>query len=113
QDKQTLGEWLRELDDLLEKLEQRIARLDADYLIQGLTVKVRYSDFRIVSADHADARLQPELFSRLFAQLWEKHAAPARLLVIGVKLPDLKPPQQPDLFPEAREQALLAQRPPA
>lgn len=113
QDKQTLSEWLRELDDLLEKLQQRVARLDADYLIQGLTVKVRYSDFRIVSADHADVRLQPELFTQLFTQLWEKHPAPARLLGIGVRLRDLKSPQQPDLFPEERELALLAQRPPS
>lgn len=110
EDKRTLTEWLRELDDLLEKLEQRIARLDAHYVIQGLTVKVRYNDFRIVSADLAGTRLERELFAGLLGQLWEKRSDPARLLGIGVKLRDLKSPQQPDLFPEERDTALRLQR---
>src|SRR5699024_7844636 len=90
EDKRTLSEWHHELDELLEKLEQRVARLDPDYLIHGLTVKVRYSDFRIVSADHAGTHLHREPFARLLEQLWEKHPAPARLLGIGVKLRDLQ-----------------------
>lgn len=110
EDKRTLVEWRRELDDLLEKLEQRLARLDAHYVIQGLTVKVRYNDFRIVSADLAGARLERELFAGLLDQLWEKRPDPARLLGIGVKLRDLKSPQQPDLFPEERDTALRLQR---
>lgn len=109
-DKPTLTEWLRELDGLLAKLEQRVARLDADYLIQGLTVKVRYSDFRSVSADHVGTHLERAPFAELFARLWEAHPAPARLLGIGVRLRDLRSPQQPDLFPEERDRALRAQR---
>lgn len=110
EDRRTFSEWQRELDGLLEKLEQRVARLDADYLIQGLTVKVRYSDFRIVSADQAGTHLEREPFAQLLAQLWEKHPAPARLLGIGVRLRDLKSPLQPDLFPEERARALRSQR---
>ncbi|WP_101676338.1 DNA polymerase IV [Alloalcanivorax mobilis] len=110
EDKRTLSEWQRELDDLLEKLEQRVARLDAHYVIQGLTVKVRYNDFRIVSADTTGSRLQREPFARLLEQLWEKRADPARLLGLGVKLRDLKSPQQPDLFPDERDAALRSQR---
>ncbi|HAJ41830.1 MAG TPA: DNA polymerase IV, partial [Alcanivorax sp.] len=90
EDKQTLTHWLQELDDLLERLERRVDRLDANYIVQGLTVKVRYSDFRIVSADQSGEHLDREVFERLLTQLWERHPAPARLLGIGLRLRDLK-----------------------
>ncbi len=112
EDKRNLTDWLRELDDLLERLEQRIARLDAHYIIQGLTVKVRYNDFRIVSADQGGERVERAPFERLLTQLWERHPAPARLLGVGVRLKDLKEPRQADLFPEERARALRDRRGP-
>ncbi len=112
EDKRTLADWHRELDDLLERLRQRIERLDANYIIQGLTVKVRYNDFRIVSTDQGGDRVEREPFERMLSQLWERHPAPARLLGVGVRLRDLKSPQQPDLFPEEREKALRQHRGP-
>lgn len=110
EDKPTLTHWLQELDDLLERLERRVDRLDANYIVQGLTVKVRYNDFRIVSADQSGEHLDRAVFERLLTQLWERHPAPARLLGIGLRLRDLKSPRQPDLFPEERERALRDRR---
>ena len=57
-------------------------------------------------------RVEREPFERMLSQLWERHPAPARLLGVGVRLRDLKSPQQPDLFPEEREKALRQHRGP-
>ncbi|MDX1805147.1 MAG: DNA polymerase IV [Alcanivorax sp.] len=110
QDHPHLNDWLRELDGLLEKLRERFAKLDQHYLISGLTAKVKYQDFVSLSCDAAGQELDVEQFRALFRQLWERRAGPARLLGIGARLRDLKAPQQPDLFPEEREQALQRQR---
>lgn len=110
QDLTHFSDWLRELEALMPRLEQRLDRLDSHYLVQGLTVKVRYNDFRIVSADQTETALDKAVFEHLLRQLWERHSAPVRLLGIGARLRDLKSPQQPDLFPEERERALREKR---
>ena len=109
-DQPTLKEWLRELDTLLEKLKERFARLDQNYLISGLTAKVKYQDFVSLSCDKAGTDLDRAHFEALLEQLWERRQGPARLLGIGARLRDMKAPQQPDLFPEEWDRALRQRR---
>ena len=109
-DQPTLNDWLRELDGLLEKLKARFERLDQNYLISGLTAKVKYQDFVSLSCDKAGTDLDPAHFEALLQQLWERRQGPARLLGIGARLRDLKAPQQPDLFPEEWDRALRQRR---
>ncbi len=109
-DQPTLKEWLRELDSLLDKLKERFARLDQNYLISGLTAKVKYQDFVSLSCDMAGTDLDRAHFETLLEQLWERRQGPARLLGIGARLRDMKAPQQPDLFPEEWDRALRQRR---
>jgi len=59
---------LDRLEEMMERLERRMDRLDANYIVQGLTVKVRYNDFRIVSADQSGEHLDRAVFERLFGE---------------------------------------------
>lgn len=110
QDLPDLPAWQAQLPELLERLRTRMARLDADYLVQGLTAKVRYSDFSIATCDSGGDSLEPTQFAALLDLLWERRAGPARLIGIGVRLRDLAARQQPDLFEEERLAALRQQR---
>ncbi len=105
-----LAHWQAALPDLMERLQRRLARLEHSYLVSGLTAKVRYSDFALATTDGAGHQPGEEAFAALFENLWERRAMPARLLGIGVRLRDMDAPEQPDLFPEERRQALALQR---
>lgn len=109
-DQPGLTDWLNELDNLLDKLKTRFARLDQHYLISGLTAKVKYADFVSQSCDCTGNTLDKAQFEGLLRELWERRSGPARLLGIGAKLRDMKAPQQPDLFPEEHAKALQQQR---
>ena len=110
QDLPTLRHWQDQLPDLLERLRRRMAQLDTGYLVQGLTAKIRYTDFSQATCDGPGEKLEEAAFTELLEALWHRRGEPARLVGIGVRLRDMTAPQQPDLFEEERRQALTRQR---
>jgi DNA polymerase-4 len=103
-------DWHRELPELLDKLRERLERLDSRYLIQALIAKVRYRDFVLSTCESAGQRIQEDAYRELLDTLWQRREMPARLLGIGVRLRDTSLPWQPDLFPDEQEKALSRQR---
>jgi DNA polymerase-4 len=103
-------DWRRELPELLDKLRERLERLDSRYLVQALIAKVRYRDFALSTCESAGSRMDEEAYAGLLDTLWHRRELPARLLGIGVRLRDTTLPMQPDLFPEEQERALAQQR---
>lgn len=109
-DLQRPEDWRRELPELLDKLRDRLERLDSQYLIQALIAKVRYRDFALSTCESAGARIDEDAYADLLDTLWNRREIPARLLGIGVRLRDTSMPMQPDLFPEEHRQALSQRR---
>lgn len=105
-----LDAWLAALPDLFAGLERRWQKLDNSYAIGSLYVKVRYADFKQAGCQSSVCLLAPTSYAALFTQLWEKRAAPARLLGVGIHLRDSTSPLQPDLFPQEKQKALQLQR---
>lgn len=110
QDLASLRNWRDELPSLMEKLRERLERLDSQYLIHALVAKVRYRDFSLSTCETAGGRLDEEAYGELLETLWERREIPARLIGIGVRLKDTDLPLQPDLFPEERDAALVLYR---
>lgn len=108
QDLPQLSQWQAALEELCERLQQRLQRLDHHYLVQGTTVKVRYHDFTIRSADGPAGPIHPDTFKPLLAALWKRRQAPIRLLGVGVRLRDETTQAQKDMFEEEKRRALLA-----
>lgn len=105
-----LENWLAALPGLLEKLRERMARLDKGYLGQALFTKVRYADFSISTCEAPAEKLDEEVFANLLTSIWQRQSGPIRLLGVGVRLKDAESPLQPDLFPEEHRQALALRR---
>lgn len=105
-----LEHWLQALPALLAQLRERMQRLDHSYLGHAVFAKVRYSNFSSSTCEAPGEKLSEEVFADLMRTLWQRQAAPARLLGIGVRLRDVNSPQQPDLFPEEHQRALALQR---
>lgn len=105
-----LEQWLNALRPLLEKLRERVEKLDNAYLGQALFVKVRYADFSISSCEAPAEQLDEQVFANLLQSMWQRQALPIRLLGVGLRLKDATSPRQPDLFPEEHQQALALQR---
>lgn len=102
-----LTQWHNALLDLCERLRQRLQRLDHHYVIQGATVKVRYHDFTIRSADGPAGPITEETFLPLLTALWDRRQDPIRLLGVGVKLRDEASQAQKDMFEEEKRKALM------
>jgi DNA polymerase-4 len=106
----SLDSWRNELPSLMEKLRERLERLDSQYLIQALVAKVRYRDFSLSTCEAGGGKLDESAYGELLETLWQRRQLPARLLGIGVRLRDTDMPLQPDLFPEERDAALISYR---
>ncbi|PKM22328.1 MAG: DNA polymerase IV [Gammaproteobacteria bacterium HGW-Gammaproteobacteria-14] len=103
-------QWQAALPELMESLQQRMQRLDSHYLIHGLLIKVRYSDFTSATRETAATLLDEGVFRKLLTEQWEKRGDPVRLIGIGVRLKDTAAPRQGDLFGEEKLHALALQR---
>lgn len=109
EDKHTLDDWLGALPALLGDLQRRANRLDSSYGIAAIQAKVRYQDFTQAGCQHSQPQADIDSYRDLLCQLWQKRAAPIRLLGIGMRLKDEELALQPDLFPQEKQAALRQQ----
>jgi DNA polymerase IV len=77
---------VEQLDDLLDKLEQRIRRAGADRHIHKLFVKIRFADFRKTTAECVAASVERERCEELLKTAYQRGNRPVRLLGIGIRL---------------------------
>lgn len=100
-DLQNLDECLNELPQLIHQLQSRLRRLDDDYKIVKLFVKIKFSDFSITSIERSATCVSPAELKDLCKQAQARKNMPVRLLGVGVSFIDLREDQafyQLDLF---------------
>jgi DNA polymerase-4 len=94
----------RQLPELVFSLRSRLRRVDADYLVTKLHLKLKFADFQSTSVE-CSGRLPEEVrFEQLLEQALERSPLPVRLLGVGVRFVDLRElrnPAQLELFERA------------
>ena len=90
QDLPNLKSCNEQLPKLIERMQARMQRLDSDYQVNGLLVKLKFDDFSATTVESQG--LVPELpaYTELLKQGFSRHQRPVRLLGVGVRLLDLK-----------------------
>jgi DNA polymerase-4 len=94
----------RQLPELVFSLRSRLRRVDADYLVTKLHLKLKFADFQSTSVE-CSGRLPEEVrFEQVLEQALERSPLPVRLLGVGVRFVDLRElrnPAQLELFERA------------
>jgi DNA polymerase-4 len=90
QDLTSLEACLDQLPELLVKLQQRLQRLEDDYLVVKGFVKVKFDDFTSTTLERAGTRAQLTDYRQLLEEAFERGARPVRLLGLGVRFVELK-----------------------
>ena len=89
----------REVPGLLEALEPRLQKLDADYRIQNCFLKMKFYDFNQTTVERQHTAPSYADYAMLCEEAWQRARLPVRLLGIGVRLIDLTDASgQMDLF---------------
>lgn len=83
--KNNLQECLEQLPSLLEELTRRLNKQQLEQRINKLSVKVKFANFVVTSADQAYHQLDNQIFTELLTKAFKRGAEqPVRLLGIGV-----------------------------
>jgi DNA polymerase IV len=101
QDLPHLQSCLNRLPELLQELARRLRRVDGDYLVVKIFVKMKFADFTTTTIERSGTSLIAAEFQQLCCEAHVRQAAPVRLLGVGVRFVDLREDQpfyQLDLF---------------
>jgi len=99
QDLPDLPACLDALPPLLDKLQERLQRLDRSYRPDKPFVKVKFHDFTQTTLEQAGAERDLNGYRQLLSQAFARHGRPVRLLGVGARLLDLRERrEQLDLF---------------
>ena len=88
---------LEKVGALLEDLEQRFKKISGEYAVSKRFVKVKFADFTQTTLEELlerDDQSAEEHFRTLMVRAWERGKRPVRLLGVGVRLVDLRAPEQ-------------------
>lgn len=91
---------LARLPELLAELRRRLARVDDDYLVTALFVKVKFDDFQQTTVERTGSEPLQDVYEELCRVGYERGSRPVRLLGLGVRFMDMQlaNPQQLQLF---------------
>jgi DNA polymerase-4 len=101
QDLPDLNACLQRLPELLTQLSGRLRRIDEDYLVVKLFVKIKFADFSSTTIERAGTEVLPEVYSLLCKEAFARKNIPVRLVGVGVRFVDLRDDRdflQLDLF---------------
>lgn len=84
QDLPDLAACRRVLPELLERLTERLARVDPDERMARSFVKVRFSDFTTTTAEQPALEFEAGDFDGLLQTAWSRAERPVRLLGVGI-----------------------------
>lgn len=94
-----LDSCLQKLPELLDSLQPRLQKLDADYRIQHAFLKMKFFDFSQTTIERQQTGPRLADYRMLCEEAWQRGTMPVRLLGIGVRLIDLtESGGQMDLF---------------
>jgi len=95
---------LQKLPALIESLQPRLQRLDADYRIQNCFLKMKFFDFNQTTVERQQTTPNIDDYAMLCEEAWLRAEVPVRLLGLGVRLIDLTDDSgQMDMFEELAE----------
>ena len=80
----------RQLTELLMTLKSRLRRVDADYLVTKLYLKVKFADFQITTVECVGRVPDQARFAHLLESALERSDLAVRLLGVGVRFIDLR-----------------------
>ena len=86
QDLPDLQACLNALPPLLEKLAQRLGRLEGEYRVSKPFVKLKFHDFTQTTLEQAGAPVTPEGYRDLCEQAFSRGGRAVRLIGVGVRL---------------------------
>ena len=92
QDLPDLVACLAALPPLLDKLAQRLGRLEGDYKVSKPFVKLKFQDFTQTTLEQAGAPITPSGFEELCSQAFARGNRPVRLIGVGVRLDNARSP---------------------
>lgn len=90
QDLPTLENCLHELPPLSQQLAIRLRRVDEDYKVVKLFVKIKFSDFSITTIERSASAVSLMELQSLCAEAYERKNLPVRLIGVGVRFIDLR-----------------------
>jgi DNA polymerase-4 len=90
QDLPRLENCLHELPALSQQLAIRLRRVDDDYKVVKLFVKLKFSDFSITNIEHSASAVSLMELQSLCAEAYERKNLPVRLIGVGVRFIDLR-----------------------
>ncbi len=77
-----------QLPALLAELQKRLSRVDSDYRVNSVFIKIKFDDFTRTTAERVAAAAQLELLSELCEVGYQRAMRPVRLLGVGVRFAD-------------------------
>jgi len=86
----TLENCLHELPPLSQQLAIRLRRVDDDYKVVKLFVKIKFADFSITTIERSASAVSLMELQSLCAEAYERKNLPVRLLGVGVRFIDLQ-----------------------
>lgn len=90
QDLPKLENCLHELPALSQQLAIRLRRIDDDYKVIKLFVKLKFSDFSITTIERSASAVSLMELQSLCAEAYERKHLPVRLIGVGVRFIDLR-----------------------
>lgn len=88
------------LPELMEQLQGRIRRNDAEKFINKLFVKLKFNDFQQTTVECVGYAPNLAIYTHLMETGWLRASRPVRLLGVGVRLADTEQVEQLSLFDE-------------
>lgn len=92
---------LKQLPELLIKMRSRLRRVDDQYLITKLYVKMKFNNFQSTTVECLSLKVDQAIYRTLMETAFERGNMPVRLLGVGVRFVDLLEqgnPEQLELF---------------
>lgn len=85
-----LAHCLNEIPALSQQLAIRLRRVDDDYQVVKLFVKIKFSDFSITTIERSASAVALSELQNLCSDAYERKNMPVRLLGVGVRFIDLR-----------------------
>ncbi len=89
----TVADCINEIPALMEQLEKRLARIDADYRIHKQFIKIKFSDFMQTTVEMVSEDASADNYRNLCEGGFERGNKPVRLLGVGVRVLPAAPDQ--------------------
>jgi DNA polymerase-4 len=86
QDLTNLTQCMKQLELLINNLNERWTKINNHYLIKKLLVKMRFTDFSRLTVEQLGKEINLSIYQNLLSTAWQRSRLPVRLIGVGVRL---------------------------